>query len=73
MITKPEYLEGVTATKNFEEGLKALFKVPEAAIGPAAALTAPSALSSPPRGNQSRRGFEVSHANRRLPRHSHRL
>jgi hypothetical protein len=32
---KPEYHEGRQATKNFEEGMKALFKVPKEAIGEA--------------------------------------
>jgi hypothetical protein len=27
MIKQPEYIEGRQATKNFEEGMKALFKV----------------------------------------------
>ena len=26
---KPEYIEGQQATENFEEGMKALFKVPK--------------------------------------------
>jgi hypothetical protein len=26
---KPEYIEGTKATENFEEGMKALFKVPK--------------------------------------------
>jgi hypothetical protein len=29
---KPEYIEGQQATKNFEEGMKSLFKVPKAAV-----------------------------------------
>jgi len=29
---KPDYVEGQKATKNFEEGMKAIFKVPKAAI-----------------------------------------
>jgi hypothetical protein len=31
-ITKPEYTEGALAIKNFEEGMKALFKVPKDAV-----------------------------------------
>jgi hypothetical protein len=29
---KPEYIEGKQATDNFEEGMKALFKVPKDAV-----------------------------------------
>jgi hypothetical protein len=29
---KPEYIEGRKATENFEEGMKALFKVPKSSI-----------------------------------------
>ena len=29
---KPEYIEGVKATENFEEGMKTLFKVPKAEV-----------------------------------------
>jgi hypothetical protein len=31
-MKQPEYLEGPTAVKNFEEGMKALFKVSKAAV-----------------------------------------
>jgi hypothetical protein len=33
---KPEYLEGQKATENFEEGMKALFKVPKERVVKAA-------------------------------------
>jgi len=32
MIRKLEYIEGSKATENFEEGMKALFKVPKAEV-----------------------------------------
>ncbi len=32
MIVKPEYHEGQNALKNFEEGMKAIFKVPKDAV-----------------------------------------
>jgi hypothetical protein len=31
-MKKPEYTEGPKATENFEEGMKALFKVPKDAV-----------------------------------------
>jgi hypothetical protein len=31
-MAKPEYVEGRKATENFEEGMKALFKVPKDSI-----------------------------------------
>jgi hypothetical protein len=31
-MRQPEYVEGRQATKNFEEGMKALFKVPKNAL-----------------------------------------
>jgi hypothetical protein len=32
MTTKAEYLEGAKAAENFEEGMKALFKVPKDSV-----------------------------------------
>jgi hypothetical protein len=31
-MKQPEYIEGPQATRNFEEGMKALFKVPKDAV-----------------------------------------
>lgn len=31
-MRQPEYVEGPKATKNFEEGMKALFNVPKGAV-----------------------------------------
>ena len=33
--SKPEYVEGLEAARNFEEGMKALFKVPKAKVAKA--------------------------------------
>ena len=35
-MKEPEYLEGAKATENFEEGMKALFKVPKERVVKAA-------------------------------------
>jgi hypothetical protein len=35
MSMKPEYIEGHTAIENFEEGMKALFKVPKEKVAQA--------------------------------------
>ena len=32
-MKQPEYIEGRQATENFEEGMKALFKVPKDLVG----------------------------------------
>jgi len=32
-VKEPEYIEGRKATENFEQGMKALFKVPKDAVG----------------------------------------
>jgi hypothetical protein len=34
-MKEPEYIEGRQATKNFEEGMKALFKVPKDSVATA--------------------------------------
>ncbi len=34
-MREPEYIEGRQATKNFEEGMKALFKVPKDSVAKA--------------------------------------
>lgn len=45
-MREPEYLEGPKATKNFEEGMKALFKVPKDGIaGPKKKRTQPKTTS----------------------------
>jgi hypothetical protein len=34
-MKKPEYIEGAKASENFEEGMKALFKVPKDSVAKA--------------------------------------
>jgi hypothetical protein len=46
-MKQPEYREGLDALKNFERGMKALFKVPRAAIVQAKKKPKPSSLRKP--------------------------
>ncbi len=48
-----EYIEGRQATENFEEGMKALFKVPKGKVGKAAKKTSrPSQTKKPKRADE---------------------
>lgn len=52
----PEYIEGRTATENFEEGMKALFKVPKekvAKVGKKLNPSRPQKTSKPKRADEN--------------------
>jgi hypothetical protein len=51
---KPEYIEGPQARRNFEEGMKALFKVPKDST--ATAKKRGKTVSSPRKSKKSDRG-----------------
>jgi len=54
-MREPEYIEGQTATENFEEGMKALFKVPKtkvAKVGKKLNPSLPQKTSKPKRADE---------------------
>jgi len=54
-MREPEYIEGQQATENFEEGMKALFKVPKekvAKVGKNLNPPRPQKMSKPKRADE---------------------
>lgn len=51
-MKQTEYIEGQQATENFEEGMKALFKVPKSKVAKAAKKSQPSGVRKPKRSDK---------------------